>query len=396
MSNIVFGKSYPKLNNNDILEFQVCESKFQVVLSSVYLHFVVEIPQDQIENASLIPQNWFGAKQFSSVEVKLNDESVTRRSMANEYALSAYINSLLSYSKGTMQTGLKTLGIFDEINLQTTQIAAMIRNHTWDTYLRRRKAVNNTFKYEIIMPIDNTIFYSDDLLPSGQRWSLSFERAETQYSTLLTVAGTVTSKVDKVLALEDVYLMIPYVNDEKTNQLESNWIEKPISIGYDNYQMQRFTLESGTANIRLSNIINGKLPKLLLYGIMEESAYMGSFTECSTKFGKHNLTEIDMLLNGVSVQGMPIKMSNDCVAIPYTRFLSAISSFMDKSTSQTIPLQDFHDYHFLHVATFPETAGALSFELSFSANVASGLILVTCSIFDVNMEIDKYGNFKIN
>ena len=337
-----------------------------------------------------------GAKQFSSVEVKLNDESVSRRSMPHEYALSAYFNTLLTFSKGTMRTGLKTFGIFDDINLDSTQIDHLVKIDQWGLRKRIRKGVGNTFEYEIIMPIDNTLFYSDDLLPSGQRWTLSFERAETKYSTLVTVPSTTMTSVEKVLDLEDVYLMIPYVNDDKMNKKEANWIEKPISVEYDNYHIQRFTLDSGGRNIRLSNIINGKLPKLLLYGIMKESAYMGSFEESSPNFERHGLTDIDMLVNGVSVHGMPLKMSHNCVSVPYTRFLNVKKNFARKSTYDMITIQEYNDYHFLQVASFPESAGALSFEFSFSGNVPSGLILVTCSIYDVNMEIDKFGNFKID
>ena len=270
MNNILWAKSYPKINTDDILEFQVCESKFQVLLSDVCLHFVITIPQSDIGSADLVPQNWFGAKQFSSVEVKLNDESVSRRSMPNEYALTAYINSIITYSKGNLQSSLQTLGIFDETNLRSAQIIGMITAETWPGYKRHRKGVDNTFTYEIIMPIDNTLFYSDSLLPSDQRWSLSFERAETKYSTLISVPETDMSSVKKVLDLEDVYLMIPYVNDDKMKQMESNWIEKPISIGYDSYQLQRFSIDSGTTNVRMSNIMNGKLPKVLFYGIMHE------------------------------------------------------------------------------------------------------------------------------
>ena len=123
---------------------------------------------------------------------------------------------------------------------------------------------------------------------------------------------------------------------------------------------------------------------------------MGSFTESSTRFSRHNLTEIDMLLNGVSVQGMPIKMTDNCVSVPYVRFMNTTNNFMQKNNSEVLPLQQYHDYHFLQCATFSETSGALSFEFTFSNNIPSGLILVTCSIFDVNMEIDQYGNFKIN
>ena len=236
MANIVRAKAYPKLNNEDILEFQVHPSKFQVLLSEVYLHFTIRLDQSTIKGGEIIPQNWFGAKQFSSVEVKLNDESVSRRSMHHEYALSAYINTLVNYPGTFMKTSCRSLGVFDTLNLKTSSIAKLVEKHSWDKYVRIRKSVTDDFVYEIIMPIDNTLFYSDDLLPSGQKWSLSFERAETKYSTLVSAKSTDVSEVAKVLDLEDVYLMIAYVNDEKTNQLESNWINRPLTIGYDSYQ----------------------------------------------------------------------------------------------------------------------------------------------------------------
>ena len=397
MSNIYPAKAYPKLNNEDILEFQIPESKFQVLLSEVYLHFVVQIDQTKISGGDLIPQNWFAAKQFSSVEVKLNDESVSRRSMPQEYALSTYINSIVNYSHGLTKSGCRSIGVFDNTNLHTTLIEAMVKKGTWTRYCRDRKSVNDTFAYEIIMPIDNTLFYSDNLLPSGQKWSLSFERAETKFSTLVTAADADVSSVPKVLPLDDVYLMIPYTADEKMKRRESNWIHKPIPINYDKYQLQRYTLESGSNYVRIPNIINGKLPKVLLFGIMTDESYFGSFKESSTLFKRHELVEIDLLKNGSSMPGMPIKMSDANVTIPYVRFLELSGKFLEKNTTSVMNLQVFNDYNFLHCATFPEgSIGSLSVEFSFASNVPDGLILIVFSIYDAQMEIDKFGNFTTN
>ena len=397
MSNIYPAKAYPKLNNEDILEFQVPQSKFQVQLSEVYLHFIVHIDQSKISGGDLIPQNWFAAKQFSSVEIKLNDESVSRRSMPHEYALSAYINSLVNYSKGLVKSGCRSIGVFDDSNLVTTQIEAMVKKGAWTRYIRERKSISDTYAYEIIMPIDNTLFYSDNLLPSGQKWSLSFERAETKYSTLVTDTGADVTDVPKVLPLEDVYLMIPYTADEKMKRRESNWINKPIALHYDKYQLQRYSLESGTNYFRLPNIINGKLPKALFFGILTDKSYFGSFTESSTLFKRHSLIEVDLLQNGTSMPGMPMKMSDDHVTIPYVRFLQLTGKFLEKNTTSVVSLQAYNDYNFLQCATFPEdSTGSLSVELSFTTNVPEGLILVVFSIYDVKMEIDKFGNFTTN
>ena len=80
-------KIYPRIYNENILDFQISETKFQVLLSEVCLHFKVKLPKNISDQTwEIIPENLFGAKQFSSCEVKINDAIVGHRSMANQYA----------------------------------------------------------------------------------------------------------------------------------------------------------------------------------------------------------------------------------------------------------------------------------------------------------------------
>ena len=381
-------KIYPRLNNDDLLEFEIPASRFQVLLSEVYLHFVVSLDQSQISGGDLVPENWFGPKQFSSVEVKLNDDSLSRRSMPHEYALSTYLKNLVNYSYSNAINGCPEIGLFDDYTLRKELIKDLSDAGTWAKWVKHRKGLNEKYTYEIVMPIDSTIFNSEDLLPSGQKLTLSFERAETKYSTLITDPGATVTGIDKVLELDDVYLMIPYVEDDKLKRKESNWVNRPIKLKYDHYQMQRFTLPDGSASVRLSNVINGKLPKTLLFGIMKETWYQGSFTESSTLFNKHGLKELDLQIDGNSVPGMPVKMSNDCVSIPYSRLKSL-------SNNGTLNLAHFEQFHFIHCATIGQSEGSITFEMSFDSAVSTGLVLIVCSVHDTKLEIDQYGNFKI-
>ena len=85
------------------------------------------------------------------------------------------------------------------------------------------------------------------------------------------------------------------------------------------------------------------------------------------------------------------------VTIPYVRFLQLTGKILEKNTTSVVSLQAYNDYNFLQCATFPEdSTGSLSVELSFTTNVPEGLILVVFSIYDVKMEIDKFGNFTTN
>ena len=78
-------KLYSTVNNDDLLEFRIPSNvKGNMLLSDVMLRFVVKIPQTNHAD-KIIPQNFFGAKQFGSLEIRINGEAVTRRNCSNEY-----------------------------------------------------------------------------------------------------------------------------------------------------------------------------------------------------------------------------------------------------------------------------------------------------------------------
>ena len=117
-------KLFPTINNDDLLEFRIPPNqKGQLDLSNIMLHFVLKLPVPTDQTISLLPQNFLGPKQFSSVEVRVNGEAVTRRSCANEYFLSSYFNNLINYSIDYQNSGLRTVGIFDYSQEKTETIA---------------------------------------------------------------------------------------------------------------------------------------------------------------------------------------------------------------------------------------------------------------------------------
>ena len=90
-------KVYPTINNNDLLEFRIPPNqKGQMDLGNVLLHFRVKLAVPADKSAHVYPQNFFGPKQFSSLEVRINGEAISRRSCANEYFLAAYFQYLIN------------------------------------------------------------------------------------------------------------------------------------------------------------------------------------------------------------------------------------------------------------------------------------------------------------
>ena len=107
-------KVYPNVNNDDHLEFRIPpNSKGQIDLGNVMLHFKVDFPDPKTQDYKILPQNFLGPKQFSSLEVRVNGEAVTRRSCANEYFLGSYFQNLLNYSVDYQISAFRSFGIFD-------------------------------------------------------------------------------------------------------------------------------------------------------------------------------------------------------------------------------------------------------------------------------------------
>ena len=210
-------KLFPTINNDDLLEFRIPPNqKGQLDLSNTLLHFVVTLPSPADKTVSIIPQNFLGPKQFSSLEVRVNGEAVTRRSCANELFLGSYFNYLINYSIDYQNSAMRCVGIYDYSQETTTAVSS------WDS------SVLNAFKasrcnltagqtaFEIIMPIDSSIFNTSDLLPSNTSLDLSFERLRASSSCLISKK---TGMKDAVLELKDCYMLLPYKRDEHMFQI---------------------------------------------------------------------------------------------------------------------------------------------------------------------------------
>ena len=385
-------KFYPNVNNEDLLEFRIqADAKGQVDLSNVTLHFSVTVP-DLSGGKRTYLQNYLGPKQFSSVEVRLNGKAVTRRSCANEYFLTSYFQNIINYSLDYSTSALQSMGIFD---FNQGSLAAF-KNfpESYITALKNSRIfISESKTYEIIMPIDSSIFYTNDLLPSNTSIDLSFERLSSKLSCIQLEDGTV---VDSVLPLNDVYLQIPFCKDPNMFHLERNAIQKPLKITFDDYVIKRFNVPSGSNNVMMSNLISGNLPTKLFWGIQTLDSYSGSFAESSTRFNQNGLIKANLYINGKEYSDYPVNMSATQASQPFVKFLENANQQLNGYLSRTMSIREFSISNFIMSATFdPDTSGSISFEFEFENKPAKELVLIVCGIHEKVMRIDHNRNFQV-
>ena len=391
--NTYFQKLYPTVNNEDLLEFRIPgNTKANMCLSNVLLRFVVQVPE--IDNAEVLyPDNFLGHKQFSSVEVRINGDAVSRRNCSNEYFLSAYFQYLINFSSDYLTTSCSSIGVFDNYSVAEAELSQ-------DTSLSNnvkllRKGVNDDFKYEIVMPIDASIFTSNQTLPTNTPIEISFERAQTKLSTVLTESCSTTT-VPNVLELEDAYILAPYSIDADMQNMEKTTVERPIQLKYDDYSINRFNISKDSPNVRLANVLTGQMPSKIFYGIMDLSAYTGDFYKSSTCFSRKGVKKATLYVDGNVLSGYPISVDESSISIPYIRLQENINRYMNCYSSRSVTMKDFRDAMFLYSAELDSsTSGSLTFEFDFDNAPTEDMVLVTCSVHERTIEIDSFRNFQV-
>ena len=399
--NTYYQKLYPTINNEDLLEFRIPPNvKANMCLSDVLLRFVIQLPEITTNNIWMVAENLIGHKQFSSVEIRINGDAVTRRNCSNEYFLGAYFQYLTNYSIDYATTSCNAVGLFDSSEIGTDGIIDIAKNtglatDTINAMLQERLGVNGDGKLEIVMPIDASIFTSNQNLMSNTPIEISFERTTSKQSTLVT-AKTDTSGCPSVLTLEDAYIIVPYTIDTELQQAEKMAVSHPIKLKYDDYAINRFNIPKDSPNVRLANLMSGPLPHKIFYGIMELDSYTGSFEKSSTRFQVHGVKKMTLYVDGNVLSGYPMTIEENAITLPFVRFQENTNRYMNCYSSRTLTQRSFRDYHFLYSAKLdPETSGSLTFEFDFSSAPDKDLVLVTCCVYDRTIEMDSFRNFKI-
>jgi len=384
---------YPTVNNADLLEFRIPPNKRgHMDLSNVLLHFTVKIPDNSDNACKVRGQNYLGAKQFSSLEVRVNGEAVSRRSCANEYFLAAFFQYTSNYAIDYQMSALRQIGLFDSKHPTTTEIVAMSAG-TKASFEHARVNPAGGNEYEIIMPIDANIFSSNDLLPSNTAIDLSFERTSAK---LCSIQNIIKSQTDSKIDLKDAYLDIPFKQCQELFQLERNAISRPIKIQFDDYVIKRFNIPKGTTSVMLNNVLNGQLPSTLFWGIQTMDSYNGSFNTSSTRFNRNGTTKANIYLDGKEVDGYPVTFSASHVTQPYVKYLKNTNQNLNGCLSRMLDFIEYEKYSFVHSKSFSQSDnGSLSFEFGFSTSVSTDLVLVTCSVYNRTMKLDHNRNFQI-
>ena len=112
-------------------------------------------------------------------------------------------------------------------------------------------------------------------------------------------------------------------------------------INYDSQPLSVKNIPLNTTEIRFDNLRGGKNPECIFIGLIPESNFLGSPTDSSTHFQRYGVTELNISLNGNSVNGYPVSCKYGSPVYPYQKFLQTTGRYYNIAAGQNLNCHQF-------------------------------------------------------
>jgi hypothetical protein len=164
---------------------------------------------------------------------------------------------------------------------------------------------------EIVHYLEGGILNGIQPLPSNTEVKLSFDRAKAAMAFLYSkdVAPFPTDLDNEVIDLLDPYLEVEYITSPYLRNYQSQIVDRPLTIMYDDCNVYLKSIQKGISTIRVDNLMGGLAPDYLYAGFIRTDALGGDFKLSSTCFAMLPIEYTNLTMNGMSVQGFPISSS---------------------------------------------------------------------------------------
>ena len=224
-----------------------------------------------------------------------------------------YIYKIGNYNVEFIKSGFIGEGYTDLYNANQNQAIALS-----EAAIRKRFGTDDgsNIIYDFCI-IPNVGFLSNnDPLPTNTEVKLSFDRADPSVALLSADDPTV------VLEIKDCFAMTEYISSPSLRTYLDSIDNVPLRYEFEDCEVYTKSIPQGETNIRFDNLRGGNVPSHMFMGIIETAALNGDYTLSSTKFSPHNVSQMNITLNGNSVNGYPMQIKHNLPAQSIQKFFA--------------------------------------------------------------------------
>ena len=295
-----------------------------------------------------------------------------------------------NYSLGYLESGLNTEGCYDMHNLDGSDFNSEQPSQATRTF--SKITINNMDQYEFIFIPNIGFLSSPDLLLKDCHLKLKFIRAKPNIAFLNITDDTKldTLEITNFTATTE-FISSPSLRSHLRNDT------KPFLYKYEDVMVKIFALPSNVTNWRIDNVYGGNLPLYIFAGIIETDRINGDITKCSTRFTHNEIDELNIMVNGVSVNGYPIKLYDGSPMKPFHKFLDTTGNLCNVEASKSLKFETFiNNFLWSHKFEAEGTEGSISISarLSQSYEIDTPMSLVVWTVYPYAISLDKYNQVE--
>ena len=263
-----------------------------------------------------------------------------------------------------------------------------------DVELSRRSVwgdvVNNAYRYDFSIIPSFGFLGSSTPLVKNIELKLSFDRAPGNIG-VFKWTDEAENMDKKPLEITNCHAVTEWISSPALRSHFDGIDNNPIIYKYEEAEIVIRALEKEDKNIRIEAIKGGYLPDYIFAGIIPQTALSGSLTECSTEFQQHDVVSFNITIDGHSVNGYPIEVTNHTRVFPLVKFLDTTDRLMNLEVSDSPSVATFkHNYLWSHRFEVERNAsGWIGIELKLEEAYTSNMSIVIWLISSCALSIDK-------
>ena len=332
--------------------------------------------------------NWLHSI-FSQIDVSLNERLVTPST--NTYAYRAYLETLLSYGPAAKESHLTaamwykdTCGRFDDtegLNLG---------------FQTRKKWMKSSKKITLIGKPHLDLCFQDRLLLNGVDFKMRLVRSKDSFSLM----GDGKVNIDDVSLFVRKVKVNPSVQLGHIKALERTTAKYPIK----RVETKVFSIPKGNLSANQENLFLGQLPRRIVIGLVDATAFSGLASKSPFKFEHFNTDFLALYVDGNQVPCKPLQpdFENDLYTRSYVSLFTG-TGISTHDQGNHISWEEFgNGYTLFAFDLTPDMSdgghfnkikqGNLRLELHFKEQLAVTINAIVYAEFDNVIEIDKARN----
>ena len=337
---------------------------------------------------------------FSSTDVYLQ-ETLIDSNCNNNSNYRGYLHNLLNYSAQDKNTTLAEEGFYKDTQGKFDEFTQN------EGAKSRKKLLYDNQKVVMIGKPSVAIFQSIRFLPAGTSLRIRFTLAKPEFLFFYPGSKRLTLHLDDCILYLRKITPSPNVRIAVEDELMRNKALFPVT----ETSIKTYTIAANSQTFSADNIIAGKIPRQIIFGLLRNEAYLGDTKLNPFNFQTFKLNKLNFFLNGKLFPPCPLDDDGGTYARAYRLLMESSGTLYKNNSDNAISRKDFCNgnalfffnltpdlYHSDSNNPIFETpqAGNARLELSFGEVLPHNVTLICYQTFDRIYSIDFDRNVFID